>query len=73
LSPGTPCGAAAIKRINFAQDPKQSQISSPPSAEGDGKEWVFYYARYCMKIFRTLSINFIDRKEIIANDFNNQE
>jgi hypothetical protein len=26
-----------------------------------------------MKVFRILSINFIDRKEIIANDFNNQE
>jgi hypothetical protein len=32
----------------------------------------FYYARYCTKIGETLSINFIDRREIIANDFTNQ-
>ena len=32
----------------------------------------FYYARYCTKVGETLSINFIDRREIIANDFTKQ-
>jgi hypothetical protein len=72
LSSGTSCGAAATKKLILLRAkpiPKHSSLLQQKGIGGIG----FYYARYCMKIFRTLSINFIDRKEIIANDFSSQE